>query len=53
MEVDVCIFFDVLLTGDLHYIRYLHNNERPSLRLTWTIFFLPSNVSTAAETGHV
>lgn len=52
MEVDVCIFFDVRLTGDLHYIRYLHNNERPSRRLAWTIFF-PSNLSTAAESGHV
>lgn len=43
MEVDICIFFDVDLTGDLHYIRYLHNNERRLLRLAWTIFF-PSNI---------
>lgn len=31
MEVDICIFFDVGLTGDRHYIRYLHNNESRSL----------------------
>lgn len=43
MEVDVCIFLDVGLAGDLHYIRYLHNNERRSLRLAWNLFF-PSKV---------
>lgn len=41
MEVEVCVYFDVGLTGDLRYIRYLYNNERRSLRLAWTIFFFP------------